>query len=219
MVIEHERAPKNTIQIQEPYVIVVEGKEDKIFLEAFIKHLRLQKIQVIDIGGKTKFRDRLTSLRKASRFSEIVSLGVIRDANSNPDSAFQSICDALRGANLPVPERPLVPSKGTPQIIVMIVPNENTPGILEDVCLEAVASDPVMSCVEKYFECLRKYVRYDNIFGTKISKAKIHVFLASKPEPDKRLGEAAQAGYWPWDNVAFKQLKNFLQQLACKGEA
>lgn len=31
--------------------------------------------------------------------------------------------------------------------------------------------------------------------------------------PDKRLGEAALAGYWDWDSPAFDLLKQFLHQL------
>jgi hypothetical protein len=46
-----------------------------------------------------------------------------------------------------------------------------------------------------------------------MSKAKVHAFLASRYEPDKRLGEAAKAGYWPWDNEAFETVKSFLQQI------
>ncbi len=46
-----------------------------------------------------------------------------------------------------------------------------------------------------------------------MAKARVHAWLASQIEPDKRLGEAAKAGYWPWDSPGFDRLKQFLQAL------
>lgn len=40
-----------------------------------------------------------------------------------------------------------------------------------------------------------------------------HVWLASEVEPEKRLGEAAEAGYWPWTSPAFDALRQFLLAL------
>ena len=46
-----------------------------------------------------------------------------------------------------------------------------------------------------------------------LAKAKVHAWLASQVDPDKRLGEAAQAGYWPWDSCVFESLKDFMRNL------
>ena len=46
-----------------------------------------------------------------------------------------------------------------------------------------------------------------------MAKAEVHAFLASREEPDKRLGEAAEAGYWPLGDPAFGHLKNFVLNL------
>jgi hypothetical protein len=46
-----------------------------------------------------------------------------------------------------------------------------------------------------------------------MSKACVHAWLASKERPDKRLGEAAQAGYWPFEHSAFDALSQFLLSL------
>jgi hypothetical protein len=48
---------------------------------------------------------------------------------------------------------------------------------------------------------------------TQPSTAKVQVFLASRSKPDLKLGEAAQAGYWPLDHPAFDQVRAFLQML------
>lgn len=49
-----------------------------------------------------------------------------------------------------------------------------------------------------------------------VSREGLLLILASRPEAGKRLGETAKAGYWPWDDKAFEQVRNFLQQLAHK---
>jgi len=64
--------------------------------------------------------------------------------------------------------------------------------------------------VEQYFECLQQE---ELPLPDNISKAKVQVFLASRCKAGLRLGEAAQAGYWPWDDQAFRQVRDFLQQI------
>jgi hypothetical protein len=198
------------IQITSPCVLVVEGEEDKRFFEALLRYLQLEA-QVIPVGGKTQLRYGLKALVQSPRFYTVARLGVSRDADSAPRAAFQSVCDALRTLGLPFPADPLHVVEGCPQVGVLILPGPDTPGTLEDLCLEAVAQDPAMDCVERYFQCLRQQAI--PVADSKISKAKVHAFLASKPEPGRRLGEAAQAGYWPFDNKAFEQVKDFLKRL------
>lgn len=205
--------PDVPLDIAEPNVVVVEGKEDELFFEALIEHLGLQRVQIMGIGGKTKLRKRLALLRTRPRFSELVSLSVVRDANTDPCAAFQSVRDALQNASFPVPTRPFVPSGRSPEITVIILPDGNTPGMLEDLCLKALTSDPSMVCVEQYFQCLRQQ-GCPGPSPHHVSKAKIQTLLASKHEPGKRLGEAAQAGYWPWDQAAFQQLTSFFQRIS-----
>lgn len=200
-----------TISISESNILVVEGDEDKVFFEALRQHLGLFRIQIMPIGGKTRLRNNLMALCKQSKFFQTVrSLGIIRDADDNPQAAFQSVCNGLQAAGLPVPDRPLARVGSNPSVMVMILPDINTPGALEDLCLQAVANDPALPCVEQYFECLKQRT---SSFPKKLAKAKIQAFLASRVEAGKRLGEAAQAGYWPWDSRVFDQLKDFLKQI------
>ena len=71
-----------------------------------------------------------------------------------------------------------------------------------------------MACVGSYFECLKgKAVPPPR----QQSKARVHAFLASRPKADLHAGEAASAGYWPWDSHAFQPLKDFLLGLFATG--
>jgi hypothetical protein len=198
-------------KVSKSQVIIVEGKEDELFFDALIKNLALSDIQVLPIGGKTELRKYLKALIRVSGFDEVRSLGIARDANSDPRAALQSVKDALGFLGLPVPERALLPFGDKLKVVIMIFPDENTPGMLEDLCLRAVMQDPAMFCVDQYFQCLQQ--KGMNL-PSKISKAKVQVFLGSRPEPGKLLGVAAQAGYWPFDVEAFAQVRTFIQKLA-----
>jgi hypothetical protein len=176
------------IEIKEPTILLVEGKDDIFFFNAFISHLGLKNIQIVDMEGKTQLRDRLRALIVAPGFkAKVASLGIVRDANANPRGAFQSVCDALKALNLPVPERPLVSVGIRPKVTILILPKEDTSGMLEDICLKSVQKDPALFCVDQYFNCLQEQ-------GISLpqneSKAKVQVFLGSRKEPGLRLGEA-----------------------------
>lgn len=199
------------IVIKQPNVLLVEGKTDKRFFEALIRHMKLQNIQVIDTEGKASLKDRLDVIVKTSKSSQIKSIAVVRDADKDPKSAFQSVCDALKKIGLPVPTQPGKFDGGNPRVGVLILPAPDTGGALEDLCLKAVETDPAMECVTKYFECLSQN---HCSFPDNEAKAKLQVFLASRKKAELRLGEAADAGYLPFDNVAFRPIMDFLKQMS-----
>ncbi|MGH7597070.1 MAG: DUF3226 domain-containing protein [bacterium] len=197
--------------IIEAIQLLVEGKDAEIFFKALLRKINLSGIQVQDFGGKDELKGFLKALRNAPNFArQVVSLGIVRDAETDPKAAFQSVCSALRNADLTEPPRPIAQAGENPKISVLIIPNAMTPGMLETLCLEAVTEDPAMACVREYFECvqLKKGLLPSNMF-----KARLHVYLASCSKPGLRLGEAADAGYWPWDNPIFDPLKQFLYAL------
>lgn len=198
------------IEIREPHLLVVEGVEDQRFFTALIKHMQLQGIQIMPIGGKTNLRRNLIALSSTPGFSRVNSLAIVRDADEIPQAAFQSVHDALKAANLSAPKRPLKVAGSQPQVTIMILPRENKVGALEDICLESVEKDPAMSCVKEYFQCLH---RQGVPQPKNMSKARVQVFLASKPKA-LRLGEAAEKGYWPWDAKALGPVIDFLQRFS-----
>src|SRR5262249_311147 len=98
---------------------------------------------------------------------------------------------------------------GDPQVIVLIVPPATASGMLEDVCFASIEDEKeIVSCVNQYFNCLPT-AHQSHI----MPKAKLQVYLAAK-EPELRLGEAAEAGYWNWEHPVFEPIKDFLRQLS-----
>jgi len=177
----------------------------------------LENIVVWNLRGKTEYKVRLKALKQTPGFEQnVVSLGIVRDADDNANAALQSVQGALRGVDLPAPKQPLRPASGTPRVTIMILPGEGKPGMLEDLCLEAVEAEPAMTCVMDYFECLGQK---ELSLPRNLTKAKVQVFLGSRGKVALRVGEAAQAGYWPFDSQVFEKVKCFIREVSSKSGA
>lgn len=198
------------LRIEKSKLLIVEGKDEEQFFTAMIDYLQLGDVQVAGIGGKTKIRPELKALVKEPPFSAVSSLGVVRDADTDPEAAFLSVRDALAAARLPCPKKPCQLIKGPPKVHVMILPSPANKGSLEDVCLESIVNTPGMICAAEFFACLGKS---GVTLPKQFSKAKVRAFLASKENPTLPLGLAATKGYWPFEHEAFKPLRQFLMSL------
>jgi hypothetical protein len=204
-------------------LLIVEGRDEQLFFEAaFRDHLGLTDIEVSPIGGKTKLTRSLEILVKDPAFPAVPSLAVVRDADSpigdppasgpvvsEATKAFESICSSLRHVGLPYPGAHAQFAPGPPRLSVFIVPNGVDDGMLETLCLLPASTLPGFPCVDAYFQCLQGH----GILPNNLHKARAHAWLASRSEPDRRVGEAAQAGYWPWDSDVFRDLWAFIRAL------
>ncbi len=210
---DHRPPPPSTVE--EPTVFGVEGMDQAYFFGALLRYLGLDGV-VWNLKGKSEYKKRLTALKQTTGFEQnVVSLGVVRDADDNAAAAFESVQGALRAAQLPVPEHPLEPIGDAPQVTVMVLPGQGEPGMLENLCLKAVEGDPAMVCVNRYFECLKQ----ENVpLPRNRAKANLQVFLASRKKVALRVGEAAQAKVWPWEGQAFGEVKRFLQLVCSRPE-
>jgi len=205
--------------ISKPHLLLVEGQEEVHFFNALIKYMKINDIHIETYEGKDKLGSFLEGLVKMSDFKQnkVVSIGIERDANSRPESALQSVQGALKNYNLPVPRKVLIPFGKEPMVTVMIVPGITKPGMLEDLCLESAEKDPAMKCVNDYFKCLKKR-NIDLPPKNKMSKAKVHTFLASRKDPELELGVAALRKYWNFDSKAFNDIKKFIKLVACQNK-
>jgi hypothetical protein len=196
-------------------VLFVEGPDDFYFMDALLDEIGIGgSVQLRPFHGKDRLTAELKFLVTVRDFSNIVaSIGIVRDADEDAEDAFLSVRTSLRNAGLPEPRSPGVLASGTPTVSVYIVPDCQRPGSLETLCLEAVRDDSAMPCVDEYFECLR---RRDVVLprDSQMDKARVHAFLVSRERPHLRLGEAARAGYFPFDRPAFAPLREFLRELA-----
>lgn len=196
------------ITITQSKLLLGEGKEEELFFTELLKYMGINNIEIVTYNGKDNLSNYLKTLQLIPGFADLISLGITRDADNNKDTAFQSVYTALKNNNLPTPETNQKENKLSSKIFIL--PNNNEPGMLEDLCIQSISNEVGISCVENYFQCIQNQTgRQPN----NMAKAKVHAWLASQIQPDKRLGESAKAGYWNWDNLAFEPLKNFILSL------
>lgn len=191
-------------------VLLVEGMDAFQFFKALLRHLNLlSEIEIRNFGGIDQL-DYLETLMITDGFDSVISLGIIRDAENNADSAFQSVCSLLSNIGLSVPQQPIAIAEGNPIVSVFILPDCVNSGMLETLLYQAIDNDPATSCIEEYSQCFaEKGIALPN----NMDKARIHAFLSYKSPPGLRVGEAAHRSFWPWENPIFERLKQFLRQI------
>jgi len=199
-----------TLNFTLPRILLCEGREDVRFFKAFLKNLGVADVDVLETGGKANYGAVVAALVRHPNYAQMSSLGITRDADDNPIGAFQSVCHALHANGLVVPSRAGAVAGGQPRVGVMILPDNASTGMLEDLCLLSVQADPAYPCIDALFQCITRQGRQQ---PHPMAKARIHAWLATQPIPEKRLGEAAKSGYWPWNDQAFDAIRQFIRAL------
>lgn len=194
-----------------PRLLLVEGDDESHAFEAIMDAVGIIGIEIRSFGGIQNLRAYLKALRLVSGFDDLVSLGIVRDAESNANDALRSVRDSLQAAGFPVPATSLTPAEGRPRTMILINPHGRLAGSLDAVCLQAVGEDPAMTCVDEYFQCLD---RQGIVLGANVSKARAHAFIASRQRPDVSLGVAVKRGYFPLGHAAFDPLRQLLGLLS-----
>ncbi len=198
--------------IQSPKQLLVEGRDAEAFFHPFLESMGVSGVQIQNYGGIDELAPFLKQfvLSPQYRHLPVVSIGIIRDAERNPQDAFRSVCSALRGAGLPVPSKPLALAAGLPQTCVYILPDEESQGMIETLLLRAVSDDPAFECVDEYLECV---VQATGVEPRPRDKARFLTFLASRPNIKPLTGYAARAGYLNFSSPAYDRLKEFIRSL------
>lgn len=188
-------------------LLLVEGKTPLNFFEALLKHLGISdEIEIRDFGGVSSLRSAIAVLAASSEFKSLVkSVAVVRDAEDDRDAAYNSVRHALDSAGL---------SAANPDVrtSIYILPDDQNAGMIETLCVDAIRGDPVFSCIEEFFDCAEQ--QGANLpEGIQRAKNLAQAYLSTRKETQMFPGIAAYRGYWPWDNEAFVELKQFLQSL------
>lgn len=192
--------------------LLVEGNDQRNFFEALTKFLRIKNtVQIRNFGGTDQFHDYLLGFKNEPGFNKIQRIGVIRDAESNFEGAFMSVCNSFRSVKLPVPEYHGTFTNSLPSVGVMILPGENQSGMLETLLCKTVSDCKINACIDKFFECIKNEV---GIHVKRTEKARARVFIATQPEPHVSVGVAAKKGYWDLNHDEFTGIRNFLLELA-----
>ena len=202
-----------TMRIDQPKQVIVEGNDEIRVFRALCKHLDISDLQVNSCEGYPKLRGFLRNFSRLSGFDDVQSLAVVADADTDRRGRHLSIQAALDNAGLPTPSAPLqFASQNGIKVAYLVVPHDADGTMLEDVCLASVSEDAAMKCVDEYFECLTREGA-STPREVRMSKARVHAFLASRDDPALRIGEAADNGIWQFDNEAFRPMCELLTML------
>ena len=203
----------DNLHFEAPRLLLVEGQDEVGFFTGFLNHLGLRDYQIVDYGGKNAFRPRMEAYFREPTFSQVRAMAVIGDADLDANSAFQSIRDSLGNIGLPTPQSFLSQAGDGLQVSIFIMPDNSSPGALEDLCLEAMSQNPTMICVNNYLLCVEAagFPRPQSN-----SKARLRALLASLDDSEARLGIRSRRTTglpWDWNHPTFTPLAQFLREL------
>jgi hypothetical protein len=174
-----------------------------------LTHIGITSCEILEVGGKNKFKDKLPALIKMQGFSKVQILSVIRDADDNAITTFKSIVSILNKEGLNPPTQMNQFSNGNPTVGIFVMPGNSDKGMLEHLCLQTVETHPAMRCVLPFNECVSSLQNPPSI----LIKSKALAFLAAMPKYVNSVGLAAQKGYWNFDSDKLDSLKSFLNRL------
>jgi hypothetical protein len=153
-------------------------------------------------------------------FDTVTHVCILRDMDyeGNP---FVSITDALKANSMPAPQRAGEVATGDLTVGVFLFPDNDSKGMLEDLCLQAFSGEMILACIEDYLACLSGNAM--EFVESALPKTKLNTLIATKSldksirQDDRRvwgLYYAVSKRWFPWEHPAFDDLKAFVRQLA-----
>jgi hypothetical protein len=186
-------------------------------------------VQIEPYGGKDGLTNALLAAVNLASFRQNVkSFGITRDADDQGIvRSMQSVLGRLHQAKLTASQKALdsVPRFSHLKLSAFILCGSNGKGRLEEMILEAVASDWRTVCIDDFWICLQENTPEEDDLPKDENKARLAVYLASqkqaatRPEfegvsdEELRLEMAVQRRYINIDHPVFDDLKQFLHNL------
>jgi hypothetical protein len=207
-------------KIEQPKVILAEGKDADHFLRHACAFYRLQQdIQVFNFGGIDQLTPFLNGFLIYTGFDKVDTILIARDAEENASAAFESVLSSLKAAKqeklgLSIPAKPFEyfehPATKRRCAIIIFPGPQDKAGTLEDLCLKTVENDPAMTCVESYLKC----VQDAGEMLPRLHKNRLHTFLSGKDSVvGKPIGQAFQAKLFNPDHPSLEPFKRIIQQM------
>ncbi len=204
------------------HLMLVEGVEDGRLYEMACEFAGVSdKIEIRSVGGKKEFTNALRLL--VSLGQHLRTIAIIRDADDDPRAAFQSACDAMKNARLPVPAKlgELSFEHEGRSTAVLVVP-PNGPGCIESLCWSSLSKHPMATCVEEFLGCARTKDPPSNPSSlAAVDKSRIHAVLAigMNASPAVRMGLRVGEASWDWNHEAFEPVIRFVKTVARDGDS
>jgi hypothetical protein len=197
-------------------ILLVEGKNDQHVVWSLCSKFNIpENFDVVDCEGIDKLIEQIPVRFKQSG---IETIGVIIDADTDLNAAWQKIRSVFLGQNCPVPEN--IPSDGliceNPGGIktgAWIMPDNNLNGMIEDfISFLIPANDSLLPIAESTLQSIEHNHLNKYTLNHK-SKAKIHTWLSWQEVPGAPLGLAITKRYLTTDNDACLKFITWLKDL------
>ena len=224
-------------------ILVVEGPEDKTFFHGLAEHLIIQQqIYIVVCNGKNELATTLESILNDGNFYNLNHIGIICD-NDFPDSRegklpLETVRDEVdkanakvspilrKSRNLPKPSKPREVAGTKTKVSVLLLPDDNRDGMIENLVLDAIGEDEITKCADTYYACLETKAKLKPQEARR-PRSRLSVYISGKildmkyaTNDDSRrwfLTQAVEMKWWQdenmWDKSAFEDAKTFLKQL------
>lgn len=219
---------KDKERILYPHIILCEGMDEWSFFVNYLSYLIKEdevfnSIQVIDFGGITDLKKQFRQLIKMPGFSMVKSILIVRDAETSPQGAKDSICSTLNnnGYRSPNKSGEIVMGSDNVMIAYMLFPScdekGNEAGTLEDLCLRIISEpnhDNVLNEIDDYLSVMKS--KYSMNYP-RIHKNKLHMLISSYDKyVGAKVGEAGQRGLYNWHSEHLSKMRDIMYKL-CLG--
>lgn len=182
-----------------PRVLWVEGKDDSAVVQSLCnQHAIPEAFQVVDKESVDKL---LAGIPVELRTPGLECFGAVVDANGNPAARWEAIRNLLSAEGYAdLPREPasdgiiIAPPEHRPRVGVWLIPDNTSPGMLEDFARALIHEDDEMwrravEAVDGIPEDLRRFSPVHR------PKALIHTWLAWQEGPGSPMGQAITKGH------------------------
>ncbi len=193
-------------------LLLVEGVDDR----HVVSHISGQSSGSLDfqIRDKNGYANLKRAIRPEAKVSGRMALGIVVDADEDPQGRWKAIRDQFSSIGITVPLR--MDPDGTiidhePRVGIWLMPNNRDPGELEDFVKMLIPdTDPVWPMAQRYIVGIPANAR--KFTPKKVSRAQIHAWLATRKEP-RKMGVAIGAGDLSIEAPFASRLTGWLERL------
>jgi hypothetical protein len=212
------------IELKEELLLLCEGLADQNCFRKLLERAQdIPRFSMLDpkehhtVSG---FEQSLTAIKgNKLAFSRLKGVLIVADSGNSPVTTFDEIRKQIVFAGgYPVPSKPMelaVRTADHPAVAVMLLPDENTPGSLETLCVREIQERKpwVTECVEKFLNCGESSAK--DLRAEKLDKARFHclVTLTNPNEPSLPVSQAFEDSKGPFISVASNSFRDVESKL------
>ena len=171
----------------------------------------MPEFDIRELGGFSQLKD---AIRPEVKVSDRAAVGILADANLDPDGRWQAIRAQLTRVGINPPRR-MAPGgaiiEQEPRVGIWLMPDNTSPGELEDFVEKLIPQgDPIWPRAQRYIDDIPAVER--KFTPNKVLRAQVHAWLATRSEP-RMMGAAIRIGDLDATVPLAKEFTDWLRRL------